>query len=159
MRPPSRPNPWFCEPVSHFVALHCWIFLHSSCISYSETRKTYRAILSEPRIVVPILSCEPAQPTTTEPSTAAAQAHAQSSTTDGPPVTEPSTATPQSVAKSQHGHSATKKRRREPDSDTGPAATTERAKATTAAPAVHDVTDGAPARKKKKKKKDGVVQK
>ena len=154
MRPPSRPDPWFCEPVSRLVNLCRWISLLSPCISNSETRKTYRAILSEPRIVVPISSGEPAQPTSTEPPTVAAQAPAQSSTTDGLPVAEPNMPAPQPLAKPQDGHSTTKKRRREPDSDpVGLAATTERAKA----PAAHNVTDGVPARKKKKK--DGVIQK
>jgi len=54
---------------------------------------------------------------------------------------------------------ATKKRCREPDSDTvGSAATTKRTKGTVV-PADHDVTDGPPSRKKKKEKQNGAPQK
>lgn len=146
-RPLSRLNPWCCEPVS----LCCFAIciprnsLYSYCIPCPETRKTYRAILSEPRIVVPISSSEPAQ--ATEPSTAASQAGVQLSTTNGPQAT------------SQGGRPASaKKRCREPDFDTvGSAATTETTE--TIAPTDRGTADGPPARKKKRKKQNGAPRK
>ena len=131
-------------------------WMSSTLISfYSETRKTYRAILFEPRIVLPTSSSEPTQ--TTAPSTTATPADAQSSTTNGP-ATEPSVPALHPLENSQECPSATKKRPREPDSDmAGPAATSERPKATAAA-ADHDAADSGPARKKKKKK-DGDAKK
>ena len=110
-----------------------WISSHSYNISYSEARKTYRAIFSEPRIVVPRSSSESVQ--RTERSGMIARTHAQFSTSNVPPATEPSA--PGSVAhpsgKTRDGHPATKKRRRQPDADAIGSA---------------DVPDGAPARKK-----------
>ncbi|KAF8547832.1 hypothetical protein OG21DRAFT_1489881 [Imleria badia] len=117
----------------------------------------------QPHILRSILFRDAQNPAqTAEPSTTPAQARAPSSTPDdGPPSTKPSlpAAAAQPPVPSRETHSATKKRRREPASDTvGPAATSEHVQAT-AAPAERDVTDGAPARKKKKKKKEGVAQK
>ena len=87
-----------------------------------------------------------------------AQTHAQSSTSNVPPATEPSAPVAHPPDKIRDGHSATKKRHRQPDADTvGSAATSQRTGATTA-DADHDVPDGAPARKKKKKK-DSVIRK
>ncbi|KAI9462578.1 RNase P subunit p30-domain-containing protein [Boletus coccyginus] len=96
-----------------------------SLVLRAQTRKTYRAILSEPRIVVPISSSEPVQATPRHP-----------------------------LTHSQDGHPATKlKRCREPDPDTvGSAATTERTTGTV--PLTDRVADGPPARKKKKKKQN-----
>lgn len=156
MRPPSRPNPWFCEPVRRSRCFASVGFLTLSSCVLSETRKTYRAVFSEPRVVVPVSSSEPGQ--ATAPSAVVAQICTESSTADGPP-TEPIAPAVQPPEKSRDGRPVTKKRCREPDSDTvgSAAGTSGRAKATSAH-AGHDVADSAPARKKKKKK-DGVVKK
>ncbi|KAF8136986.1 PHP domain-like protein [Boletus edulis] len=128
-----------------------------SLVLRAQTRKTYRAVLSKPRIVVPITSGEPVQAPSTEPSTAVAQAPAQSSAAAGPSATDTSTSAPPPPMPSRECHSATKKRRREPDSETADLATSEiHVKATAAGPTDQDLMDGAPAQKKKKKKKDGV---
>ncbi|KAG8221403.1 RNase P subunit p30-domain-containing protein [Butyriboletus roseoflavus] len=128
-----------------------------SLVLRAQARKTYRTVLSEPRIVVPILSSEPAE--RTELSSAVAETHARSYTANGSPATEPSVPITHPPGKTRDDHLATKKRRREPDSGTVRLAATSQRAAVTAAAPDHNVPDDAPARKKKKKKKDGVVQK
>ncbi|KAF8436490.1 RNase P subunit p30-domain-containing protein [Boletus edulis BED1] len=112
-----------------------------SLVLRAQARKTYRAVLSQPRIVVPITSGEAVRAPSKEPSVA--QAPAQSSTAAGLSATDPGTPAPPPPTPSRECHSATEKRRREPDSDTAAAGLLIRKRRTVHQP-------------QKKKKKHGV---
>ncbi|KAG9309685.1 PHP domain-like protein [Chiua virens] len=118
-----------------------------SLVLRAQTRKTYRAVLSEPRVVVPTSSEQAHLP---GPSAPAAETQARLPTSDGSSPTESTAAQPRSDSPTS------RKRPHDPDLDTvesSATATTKRAN-NVAAAASHD----GPARKKKKRKKDGVVQ-